>query len=176
MTAYPTDEQHQDQSDLEQPDAIDPELANFRYDSSDSNQRAVERQKRKDQQQAQQSEQTAQGKKRKKRKRQESKAGRFARNLLEEAAINLELTPKNIAIGILILLSIVLYIYIGYSVQGQQVRINRLHDSLERCKFDALNTSSELMHRTRKSEIHKILNAHSDSLFESSPTPPYVIE
>lgn len=56
------------------------------------------------------------------------------------------------------------------------VHISRLRDSLERTKLDALHTRSELMRRTRKSDIHRVLNTQSDSIFETSPTPPYVIE
>lgn len=162
MTAHPTGSYEHS--------AKKPQLR-FRYDSEDSNYAAVARQRKQEEREVQQRADTT----RKKRKRKENATGRALRDMLD-LPLSFEFRGKHIMAFTITLVLIVLYVYNGYTIQGQQVRISRLQDTLTRVKFDVLSTSSRLMQRTRKSEIHKYLNENSDSTFEAAPTPPYVID
>lgn len=161
MTAQTTDSQQPKNKAVER----------FRYDLEDTNYDAVARQRQQEARAAQAG--SKQGKA--KRKSQESAAALALREALA-LPLTFEFRLKHyVCIGAAVVM-MVLYIYNGYVVQGQLVRISRLQDSLDRTKFESLSISSELMRRTRKSEIHKFLNQNSDSTFEATPTPPYVID
>lgn len=160
--------------DKPQEPAMGTPITDFRYDTLDTNYEAVRRQKKKDLQEERQAQSLSA--KTKQRHNKDTQNALRVRQFFDDP-INFPInTRKVLSIMGVVFVVLVFVVFHHNAVRDQMVHISRLRDSLERTKLDALHTRSELMRRTRKSDIHRVLNTQSDSIFETSPTPPYVIE
>lgn len=76
---------------------------------------------------------------------------------------------------VLIMVLVIFYIHNRYACQQQMIEIDRLKKELTDIKYDALTRSSELMEKSRQSNIEQYINAKGSEL-QTSTHPPYMIE
>ena len=75
---------------------------------------------------------------------------------------------------VLIMLLTVFYIHNRYACQQQMLELDRLKKELIDMKYDALTRSSELMEKSRQSNIEQYINANGSTL-QTSTHPPYLV-
>lgn len=80
-------------------------------------------------------------------------------------------------IGLIVLVAALIIVYVSnrYAFQSEQVEIQRLRTKLEDVKYEALARSSELMERSRESNIQKYIEEQGSQLGIST-RPPVVIK
>ena len=80
-------------------------------------------------------------------------------------------------IGLIALVAVLIIVYVGnrYAFQLEQVQIQRLRMELEDVKYEALARSSELMEKSRESNIQRYIEEQGSAL-QMSSCPPVVIE
>ena len=80
-------------------------------------------------------------------------------------------------IGLVALIAALIIVYVGnrYAFQYEQVEIQRLRAKLEDTKYEALARSSELMEKSRESNIEKYIEEQGSQL-QMSTCPPVVIK
>ena len=80
-------------------------------------------------------------------------------------------------IGLIALLAVLIIVYVAnrYAFQQEQVQIQRLRLELEDVKYEALARSSELMEKSRESNIQRYIEEQGSAL-QMSTRPPVVIK
>ena len=80
-------------------------------------------------------------------------------------------------IGLIALVAALIIVYVSnrYAFQSEQVEIQRLRTKLEDVKYEALARSSELMEKSRESNIQKYIEEQGSQL-SISARPPVVIK
>ncbi len=80
-------------------------------------------------------------------------------------------------IGLIALVAALIIVYVSnrYAFQSEQVEIQRLRTKLEDVKYEALARSSELMEKSRESNIQKYIEEQGSQL-SISTRPPVVIK
>ena len=80
-------------------------------------------------------------------------------------------------IGLIALLAVLVIVYVSnrYAFQQEQVQIKRLREELEDVKYEALARSSELMEKSRESNIQRYIEEQGSAL-QMSTCPPVVIK
>lgn len=80
-------------------------------------------------------------------------------------------------IGLIVLVAALIIVYVSnrYAFQSEQVEIQRLRTKLEDVKYEALARSSELMEKSRESNIQKYIEEQGSQLGIST-RPPVVIK
>ncbi len=80
-------------------------------------------------------------------------------------------------IGLIALIAALIIVYVSnrYAFQYEQVEIQRLRTQLEDTKYEALARSSELMEKSRESNIEKYIEEQGSQL-QMSTLPPVVIK
>lgn len=63
-----------------------------------------------------------------------------------------------------------------YSAQHDMIRISELRKELQEMKYKVLTQSSELMNKTRQSNVEAYLKRTNDSTLVNSTHPPYLIK
>lgn len=76
---------------------------------------------------------------------------------------------------VLIVVLTIVYIHNRFACQQQLIEIDRLKKELIDTKYDALMRSSELMEKSRQSNIEHYINAKGSSL-QTATHPPYLIK
>ena len=75
---------------------------------------------------------------------------------------------------VLIMLLVIFYVHNRYACQQQMLELDRLKKELIDTKYDALTRSSELMEKSRQSNIEQYINANGSTL-QTSTHPPYLV-
>ena len=75
---------------------------------------------------------------------------------------------------VLIMLLVIFYVHNRYACQQQMLELDRLKKELIDMKYDALTRSSELMEKSRQSNIEQYINANGSTL-QTSTHPPYLV-
>ena len=80
-------------------------------------------------------------------------------------------------LGLLVLMFALIIVYVSnrYAFQYEQVEIQRLRTQLEDTKYEALARSSELMEKSRESNIEKYIEEQGSQL-QMSTCPPVVLK
>ena len=80
-------------------------------------------------------------------------------------------------LGLLLLIAALIIIYVSnrYAFQHEQVEIQRLRSELNDMKYEALARSSELMEKSRESNIQKFILEQGSAL-QTSTLPPVIIK
>lgn len=80
-------------------------------------------------------------------------------------------------LGLLLLIAALIIIYVSnrYAFQHEQVEIQRLRSELNDMKYEALARSSELMEKSRESNIQKFIIEQGSAL-QTSTLPPVIIK
>ena len=80
-------------------------------------------------------------------------------------------------IGLIALIAGLIIVYVSnrYAFQYEQVEIQRLRTKLEDTKYEALARSSELMEKSRESNIERYIEEQGSEL-QMSTCPPVVIK
>lgn len=80
-------------------------------------------------------------------------------------------------IGLIVLIAALIIVYVSnrYAFQSEEVEIQRLRTKLEDVKYEALARSSELMEKSRESNIQKYI-VEQGSQLGISTRPPVVIK
>lgn len=80
-------------------------------------------------------------------------------------------------IGLIALIAVLVIVYVGnrYAFQQEEVQIQRLREKLEDVKYEALARSSELMEKSRESNIQRYIEEQGSAL-QMSTRPPVVIK
>lgn len=80
-------------------------------------------------------------------------------------------------IGLIALIAALIIVYVSnrYAFQQEQVQIERLRAELEDVRYEALARSSELMEKSRESNIQKYI-VEQGSQLQLSNRPPVVIK
>ena len=80
-------------------------------------------------------------------------------------------------IGLIALVAGLIIVYVSnrYAFQYEQVEIQRLRTKLEDTKYEALARSSELMEKSRESNIERYIEEQGSEL-QMSTCPPVVIK
>lgn len=94
----------------------------------------------------------------------------FGGDILPEGALK-----KYIGLIVMIIFLIIFYIDNRYTVQRQQIKIDKLKKELINAEYINLSRSSELMELTRKSKIEEYVQRNNSEL-QTSTEPPYVIK
>ena len=82
---------------------------------------------------------------------------------------------RNLGLFLLIAALIIVYVSNRYAFQQEQLQIKELRESLEDVKYEALARSSELMEKSRESNIQKYIQEQGSGL-QASTQPPVVIK
>ena len=80
-------------------------------------------------------------------------------------------------IGLIVLIAALIIVYVSnrYAFQSEEVEIQRLRTKLEDVKYEALARSSELMEKSRESNIQRFIVERGSQL-QMSTRPPVVIK
>lgn len=80
-------------------------------------------------------------------------------------------------IGLIALVAVLIIVYVAnrYAFQQEQVQIQRLREELEDVKYEALARSSELMEKSRESNIQQYIEEQGSAL-QMATLPPVVIK
>ena len=80
-------------------------------------------------------------------------------------------------LGLFLLVFVLIVVYVGnrYAFQREQVRIKELREELNDIKYEALARSSELMEKSRESNIEKYIEEQGSQL-QMSTCPPVVLK
>ncbi len=82
---------------------------------------------------------------------------------------------KQILWVVVIVVLMIVYTANRYSAQQDIIRIAQLREQLQEVKYKVLTQSSELMNRTRQSNVENILKQTADSTLQNPTSPPYLI-
>lgn len=76
-------------------------------------------------------------------------------------------------LGLFLLIAALIIVYVGnrYAFQQEQVQIKRLQKELEDVKYEALARSSELMEKSRESNIQRFIVEQGSELKISTDAP-----
>ena len=80
-------------------------------------------------------------------------------------------------LGLLVLIAAMIIVYVSnrYAFQHEQVEIQHLRSQLNDMKYEALARSSELMGKSRESNIQKFI-VEQGSALQASTQPPVVLK
>lgn len=82
---------------------------------------------------------------------------------------------RNLGLFLLMAALVVVYVSNRYAFQQEQVQIQHLRSELEDVRYEALARSSELMEKSRESNIQKYIVEQGSEL-KASTKPPVVIK
>ncbi len=82
---------------------------------------------------------------------------------------------KQILWVVVIVVLMIVYTANRYSAQQDIIRIAQLREQLQEVKYKVLTQSSELMNRTRQSNVELHLKQTNDSMLLNPTSPPYLI-
>ena len=83
----------------------------------------------------------------------------------------------NRQMGLVLLVSALIIVYVSnrYAFQQEQVQIQKLREKLDDVKYEALARSSELMEKSRESNIQQYIKEQGSAL-QMSTFPPVVVK
>lgn len=81
---------------------------------------------------------------------------------------------KHLGLIAMIVVLVIFYVDNRYTVQQQQIKIDKLKRELMRYKYIDLTRSSELMEQSRQSKIEEYVQKNNSDL-QTSTEPPFVI-
>lgn len=76
---------------------------------------------------------------------------------------------------VLIMVLIIFYIHNRYASQQQQLEIDKLKQELIDIRYDALTRNSELMEKSRQSQIEEYIHSSKTDL-QTPTSPPYLLK
>ena len=85
------------------------------------------------------------------------------------------LLQRHLGLILLVFALIIAYVSNRYAFQHEQVEIQRLRSELNDMKYEALARSSELMEKSRESNIQKFIIEQGSAL-QTSTLPPVIIK
>lgn len=83
---------------------------------------------------------------------------------------------KQIAWFIFVVILMIIYTANRYSAQQDIIRISELREELQEMKYKVLTQSSELMNRSRQSNVENYLKQTNDSTLVNPTSPPYLVK
>jgi hypothetical protein len=108
-------------------------------------------------------------------KKTKKKKGNSLTALLSGDVLTTEGLRKQLGLIALIVVLAIFYIDNRYTVQRQQIQIDKLKKELEEYRYRDLTRSSELMEISRQSKIEEYVQKTNSDL-QTSTEPPYVIK
>ena len=86
------------------------------------------------------------------------------------------LLQRHLGLILLVFALIIVYVSNRYAFQQEQLQIQRLRAELEDVKYEALARSSELMEKSRESNIHRFIKEQGSGLKLSEKAPVVIKE
>lgn len=83
---------------------------------------------------------------------------------------------RQLGLLVLVIGCMLVYIYNGYASKQQLIEISKLKVRLDDAHNNWITRSSELLEKTRQSQVEKYLHDHEDTSIQMATTPPFMIK
>ncbi|MCF0201730.1 MAG: hypothetical protein HUK08_00055 [Bacteroidaceae bacterium] len=90
--------------------------------------------------------------------------------------INAEGLKRHMFFILLIVVFVIVYVAMRYSVQQDLIKIDKLKVELVNAKYRSLAASSQLTEMCRESNVQRLMKEGPDSAIHPSSQPPYVVQ
>ena len=97
------------------------------------------------------------------------------RKILGGDILTAQIIRRQIWLGILIVVFIIIYISNRYNIQNDIIELDKLQKELQDTKYKALSTSSQITEKSRESNVLDMLKNNKDSVLHIATQPPYII-
>ncbi len=83
---------------------------------------------------------------------------------------------RQLGLLVLVIACMLVYIYNGYASKQQLIEISKLKVRLDDARNNWITRSSELLEKSRQSQVEKYLHENEDTSIQMATTPPYMIK
>ena len=97
------------------------------------------------------------------------------RKILGGDILTAQIIRRQIWLVILIVFFVIIYISNRYNIQNDIIELDKLQKELQDTKYKALSTSSQIIEKSRESNVLDMLKNNKDSVLHIATQPPYII-